>query len=295
MLVIATPNALSVAHLSRREIVPIALPAPGPIYGICYAWADTPTGTVNFEGVALGSSMVVYNTDGQVAAVLPYHHDVDRWGHLSLGVLKSMDRFVLRYEPSEWIDRKVRQTMPRYVENLDAQGKVLAEFTLQPPPPYVDSPTWVGIIAPRVQSPTFFFGEILYRRAGAALGSERLREALDEELGRNFNDTFHFGCAIVAIAVALAAVAFFWARRAQVPSRIAWAWTASVLVLGLPGFIVFWLAGGRPRTVPCPACYRPRRIEGEYCAHCEATWPPHPADDTAILDRSPEPPVTATA
>jgi hypothetical protein len=295
ILLIAAPDSLRLALLARREIVPVALPAPGPIYGTCHTWATTPTGVVNFQGVALGTGMAVYKADGQVAAMLPYHYDVDRWGRISLGVLKTMDRFVLQYEPSQWIDRKIQQAMPRYVETLDAQGNVLAAYTLQPPPPYVESRTWVGIIAPRLQSPAFFFGEMLYRRAGAALGSDRLREALDKQLGRNFNDTFHFGCAIVIVALVLAAITFFWARRAQLPLRRAWAWAVAVLVLGLPGFILFWLAGERPRTVPCPACHRLRRIEGEKCAHCEAAWPPHPADDTAILDRSTHSPVVASA
>ncbi len=295
ILMIAAPDSLRLAFLARREIVPVALPAPGPIYGMCHAWADAPNGTIDFQGVALGTSMAVYKEDGQVAAMLPYHHDVDRWGQLSLGVLKTTDRFVLKYEPSEWIEEKIRQTMPRYVENLDSQGNVLAAYTLQPPTPYVDSRTWVGIVAPRLQSPAFFYGEMLYRRAGAALGSERLREALDEQLGRYFDDTFHFGCAIVIVALVLAAITFFWARRAQLSLRRAWSWAAGVLVLGLPGFILFWLAGERPRTVPCPTCRRPRRIEGEKCAHCEAAWPPQPADDTAILDRSPQSPVVASA
>ena len=105
------------------------------------------------------------------------------------------------------------------------------------------------------------------------------------QLGENTKSTDERARVIGVVALVLAIVTFFWARRAQVPLRLTLAWTVAVLFLGLAGFVMFWLSGVRPRTVACPACRRPRRIDQEQCSQCGAAWPAHVADDTEIIDR----------
>jgi hypothetical protein len=289
ILMIAAPDSLRFVHLAKRRVDPVVLPAPGPIYGTCHAWANVSNGSVDFEGVALPSGMAVYTVSERPVAMLPYRHDVDRWGRVSMGVLKTMDRFVLKSEPSNWIDAKTRRSMPSYIDLMDSQGTVLISYEIPPPPPPVNPPQWSGFIAQRLESPAFFFGEMLYRRIGAAFGSSRLREAPGMQLGADLPSTLQAGRILVLVALVLSVVTFLWSRRAQLPSHRIWAWAAGVLFLGLPGFIIFWLTAERPHTVPCAACRRPRPIKGEHCPHCGAAWPAKPADGTEILDRAPAP------
>ncbi|MDR3402089.1 MAG: hypothetical protein P4L99_06280 [Chthoniobacter sp.] len=284
ILFIADRETLRYVRLSKREITPLALPAPGPIYGMSHIWARVPSGSVDFKGVALGTMMAIYDDKGQVAATVPYHYDVDRWGQLSVGVLPSMDRFVLLYEPSIWIDGKTRKTMPIYCDLVDAKGNVLQSYAYQATPREVYSTTWGSFLADRLNSPAFFFGEMLYQRVGSACGSLRLRQAWQDHWGENTKSTDERARVIALVALVLAVVTFFWARRAQVPLRLTLAWTVAVLLLGLGGFVMFWLTGARPRTVACPACRRPRRIDHEQCSQCGAAWPAHAADDTEIID-----------
>lgn len=289
VLAIAEGDSLRYAFLAKQEIRDVALPAPGPLFGMSNAWAQRASGSVSFLGVALGAGMAVFDGKGGLVAMLPYHYDTDRWGAISMGVGAGMDRFILQYEPSAWIDGKTKKTMPSYVETLDAKGNVLASFTLPPLPPTVNPPQRSTLLAQRMQSPAFFFGEMLYRKIGAALGSTRLRDALAAQLGRDFKKTREIGTIIVLLAAALAGVTFFWARRAQLPRRRAGLWAASVFLFGLPGFIVFWLAGERPCTVPCPSCRRPRRIDETHCAHCAAAWPEIARAGTEIFEPAPLP------
>ena len=289
LLVIAAPDSLRFVRLSKRKITDIPLPAPAPIYGVAHAWSRMGNSTKDYKGVAFGTAMAVYDVQGHVAAMLPYRHDVDRWGRLWLGILGSQDRFVLHYDPSDWIDEKTRRTMPSYVDLLDAQGNVVTAYTLPQAPPSEQTTLWSQFFAQRLQSPAFFFGEMLYRRIGAALGSTRLRDALAKQLGPDFANTRRVGMVVVLVALVLAVVVFFWARRAQLPERQAWGWAVAVFCLGLGGLIVFWLASGRPRTVRCQACGQRRRIDAEVCGCCGAPWPAKPSDETAILDPLAEP------
>lgn len=284
VLALATNESLRFAHLAERRMETITLPEPGPIYGMGDSWARVGHNSFTFQGIALSSGMAVVDTNSQVVAMLPYQHDADRWGRVSVGVLKSMDRFVLYAEPSEWIEGKIRKSMPSYVDVMNAQGEVLASYTLPPLPPALNPPMWNRYIAQRLQSPGFFFGEMLYRRIGAAFGSARLRDALDGQLRRNWKETLAIGVTLCVLALALAAITFAWARRSQLPPRRVAMWTGAVFLFGLPGFVVFWLAGERPRAVPCAACGLPRRIDQERCAHCGAAWPEQARDGTEIIE-----------
>ncbi len=239
--------------------------------------------------------MAVYDRGAHAVAFLPYQHDADRWGRVWLGILKSQDRFILKAEPSDWIDGKTKRTMPSYIDVMDSKGTVLTSFEMAPLPPSVNPPLWNNFIAQRLESPLFFFGEMVYRRIGAAFGFNRLREALEKQLGSELQSTLQISRVLVLVALALSAVTWFWARKAQLPVQRVWAWTIGALLLGWPGLVIFWLAGERPRTVPCAACGQRRQIGEEHCAHCGAGWPVKSIDGTEILDRAQMPSAAASA
>jgi hypothetical protein len=283
VLSIADGDTLRFAYLGKREIVSVPLPEPGKIFGTCNAWMRLDNSSISFLGVALARSMAVYDGDAQLIATLPYRHDVERWGTLALLAGPQRDRYILQYEPSAWIEEKVKRTMPSFVDNVDAQGRVLASFTLPPLPPAIEPPDRAVVIAQRLQSPAFIFGEMLYRKLGAALGSTRLRDALHRQLSRDLSPARD----ATLLALVLGGVTLFWARRAQLPPPRAGAWALAVLCFGLPGFVTFWLAGERPFTIGCAACGRPRRIEDAHCAHCGAEWPEPVLSGLEIFDRQP--------
>ena len=283
------PERARFTLLPGRQFVDLVLPAPGPIYGVTNAWSQGGSDgvSVSVVAVALGTGMAVYDTRGALVTFLPYHRPMDRWGQLSLGVNGSLDRFYLRYDPSEWIDRKTRDTMPSFLEALDRPGAVVRAYTLPPVPDAPRPPRWTTLLKQRLQSPAFYFGTMLYKAVGAAGGSTRLRNDLRGQFGRDRQLTRTISGYVALLAVALAAATLLWARRVCFPPARARAWAGFVLLFGLPGFLAFRLASDWPRLVACARCARPRPIDAGQCPHCGAGWPAPPATGIEIFDAAP--------
>lgn len=279
-LLLSTGEALHLIDLRRQTDRPLPLPAPGPIYGTGYCWARSETESAEHVGVALGAGVAYYDRKGAMLALVPYRHDVAKWGEINVGILKHPDRFVIQAEPSRNLSREERKTMSVFVDITNAQGDVVAAHTLPPLGFGSQPPAWSDYIAQRLQSPAFFFGKMLGRKEAATAQQWRERRAALFVL--------------LPLALVLAAGTLRWALRAQMPTRQAWAWAAGVFAFGLAGLIVFWLAGERPRTTACPACARPRRLADEHCAHCGAAWPSPALEGTEILDPLPAPALPAT-
>lgn len=272
------------AFLAERKIVEAPLPAPAPIYGVGHAWARAGQGNVAVVGAALGRGMAVFDSKARPVAFLPYHHDVERWGSLDMGINGTLDRFYLRYDPSAWIDAPTRKTMPSYLDVVDAGGQVLQSYELPPLPDFPRSPALTTILDRRLQSPAVFFGEMLYRKIGASLGSVRLKNALAGQLGSGWKTTRETAVWSTGLSALLAAVAYLWASRAQFSRSRAWGRAGLVLLFNLGGFIVFLLAADWPRLVPCRGCLGRRRITDDTCPSCHQGWPSAPATGTEIFD-----------
>jgi len=282
-----TPDSLRFVDLPRRQITNIPLPTPGPIYGVTIAWAPSATGTVRATPVALATAAAVYNDkDGRLLATLPYHQDMDHWGYVRIGISSSLDRFYLRYEPSAWIPRKERQGIPSYVEEWNAQGQVLHSYTLPPLPDYPEPPSWVYHLNRRLQSPAFFFGTLLYQKAGAMLGSARLQDALAERIGDHWMETRQTATYTLLFSFLSTVATFYGARRAHFSSRRAWLWTGLAFAFNVAGLLTFRLVADWPRLIPCPACRRPRPIDQPSCPHCADGWPATQPTGAEIFDHS---------
>jgi hypothetical protein len=280
-----SPSSISFAYLGRQQVVPLTLPAPGPIYGMGYGWGDTKHGFTGADGVILGTGIAVYDKDAKLVTFLPYHRDVSRWGWMSMGLNGTLDRFYLRYDPSGYLPDKVRRSMPSYLDITDAQGNVLQAYTLAPLP---DSPpvprTWQKFLTQRVRGPVFYFGTMLYKEIGALAGSTRMRDDLRGQFSEHRAETAETSADVAALSFLLAAGAYVWARRTCFSARRASAWAAFVFAFGLPGFLAFRLASDWPRLVACPNCGRPRPIDRPDCPHCHAGWPPPPVTGVEIFE-----------
>lgn len=288
--ILSDPSGVRFAFLARREILDLALPSPGPVYGTGVAWASSGQGAVHVTGVALRGGVALYDEKGRQTGLLPYHQDMDRWGSLSLGVNATREKFYLWYQPSVWIDGKIRKTMPSYVEVMNAGGQVLNSYSL-PPLPEFPRPVSPGtFLVRRLQSPAIFFGNMLYQKMAGELGSVRLKNALIWQFGPRWAVTKEIGIGSGSLSLLLAVVTFFWAHRAHFSRRRAWAWAVFVLLLNLPGFIAFRLAADWPRLVACTGCGKHRAVNTENCPSCNEGWPVPAQTGIEIFDRPSVPP-----
>jgi hypothetical protein len=280
-----SPTSISFADYAYQKLVTLVLPAPGPIYGVGYSWGNTAHGFSGVDAVPLGTGVAVYNKEGKVVIFLTYHHDVSRWGGLTLGVNGTLDRFYLRYDPSGFLPDKESKTMPSYLDATDAQGNVLQTYTLAALPDSPPAPrTWQRFLTQRVHGPLFYFGTMLYKEIGALAGSTRMRDDLRDQFDRRRIDTAEISAYVALVSLLLAAGAYLWARCTCLSVVRASAWAAFVFALGLPGLIAFRLASDWPRLVPCRSCAKPRPIDEPTCPHCGAGWPVPTPTGTEVFE-----------
>ncbi len=279
-------TGIKLALLPDRKIIDVALPEAGPVYGLDDTRTVTDTGSNAALGVALTSGIAILDEKGALITMLPYHQDVSRWGQVSLGASNLSHCYYLHYEPSAWIDGKVRATLPSFYEEFDAKGQTLHTYTLPPLPKRFQGRTWSDFLSNRLQSPAFFFGNMAYQKIGAWCGSARLAGMLsDRWRGEERAKTVEFSLYIAVVSLLLATATFVWTRQAHFAPRRVWAWTLFVLVFNVAGFIAFRLGADWPQFMPCPVCGRPRSLETEHCEHCGAGWPAAPVTGTEIYDQ----------
>jgi hypothetical protein len=284
--VIWDDDAVNFAFLGQRKILAVELPVAAPVYGVGHAWARINDGSVSVTGVVLGQGMAVYDMKGKPVTFLPYHYDTDQWGRIQMGVNGTLDRFYLQYGPSSWIEQKKRKTMPSYLEEVNAKGEVIRSFVLPPLPEFPRPTSLVTRIDRSLQSPALFFGEILYRKIGATLGSERLAKALAGQLaGSTVREIAWWS---LSVSLVLATMALLLARRWQFSPAQAWRWAGFVFLFNLGGFLAFCLAADWPRLVACAGCRKKRRIDQDRCSACHDHWPAPSSNGTEIFDRTPE-------
>ncbi len=277
---------VSAVLFPKQESIELSLPASGPIYGVQSEWANIEGGgSVNVVAVALASGVAVYDQKGGLIAMLPFHQDIDHWGKVELGMNGTMDRFYLHYAPSDWIDGKTASRMPSYFEELDPKGNVLHTYTL-PPLPHFNSPRpWLDYVRDGLKSPAYYFGEMVYRKAGGELGSQRLRKALQKQWTADRSRTVQIALTISIMSLLCSTAVFLWARRIDLSRSQAFAWAGFVLAFNIAGVILFRWASDWPVRVSCPHCSGFRKPEGEACPHCGGDWPSPPENGMEIFNR----------
>jgi hypothetical protein len=170
---------------------------------------------------------------------------------------------------------------------MDATGTVLNTYTLPPAPPQQGSRTWQQYITENLETPVFFFGQMIYAKIGALCGSSHLAGQLNWDFGPGWGQTRDISTRISVASFVLAVLTLFWARRMHFPWKRAWAWTAFVLGFNLAGLITFRLVADWPVRVACPECQRPRPVEENLCPSCDKSWPIPKPDGCEIFDQTP--------
>lgn len=234
--------------------------------------------------VALDDAVRVVGLDGARLAELPYHRDVARWGQINVTMNKAEDRFYRTYSPSSWILRAERRTMPVFLEELDRQGVVLHAYAVAPEPERPSPRPWTRFFSEGWKAPALYLGDLVYEKAGAVLGSERLRQRLARRLGENGDETRETLLLLSLFSLASALAAFVLARRARFRPGEVRRWTLFCLLFNVAGLIAFRLVADWPVLAKCPACGKPRRVDDAECPHCGTAWPAPERDGTEIFD-----------
>lgn len=278
-----TPHDIRYVNLANQRITHLSLPLSGPVSGVATVFIrDSST---MWTVAALSTGLAIYKQKEEDHVItFPYHRDVNRWGSISVHSNDAGDRFYVRYDPSMWIPKKERMLMNSYLEELTMQGEVVHSYTLPPSENFPAPRRWIDLPERFLQSPAFFFGTMLYQKAGAMMGNNRLQAALGGRFGDNLSKTKETAAYILVLSVLCATVTFYWARRAQIPRQQAWAWTGFALLFNLAGLIVFRLLADWPQLIPCTACGRCRPVTDDYCPHCTQGWPPPNPNGTEIMD-----------
>jgi hypothetical protein len=227
----------------------------------------------DIAAVALLHEARIIDKTGLLVATLPYHQDVDRDGMIQVAVMPDRAHFFLRYEPSDWIDWRERETMPSYLEEMDAKGTVLASYTFPPEPIRRGHESWQQIVEERLQSPVYTYGEIVYARIGAALGVKHLQRQVTNIFAADMHGYRVFLFQMTLTSLVFAIITLFWARSAWFSWRHAWLWALFVFGFNLAGLIVFRLCADWPVRVKCPSCGHKRPVDFEKCPACGAGWP----------------------
>ena len=236
------------------------------------------------SGIVLPDRVVLVDKDAKVFATLPYDHDMDRWGSLSVGVRSAQGPIYLQYGPSNWIPWETSQHMPTYLEQMDLQGHVLNSYTL-PPLKQISSPrSWKQWVTECLGAPAYFYGDLIYEKIGATLGSNHLAGELHQRLYDVWGYTKDVGTRVTILSVLLAAVTLAWARQSAFTWAQSWRWAIFVLLFNLAGMITFRLVADWPVRIKCPSCQKKRRIDLPACPHCGAAWPTPARDGTEIVD-----------
>jgi hypothetical protein len=86
---------------------------------------------------------------------------------------------------------------------------------------------------------------------------------------------------VIAISIALAWLTYRLQRKYCRPAT--GLWTTFVLLLGLPGFIAYWLENRRAKLETCESCDQVVPRDRETCAACDAQFPTPPLVGTEIF------------
>jgi hypothetical protein len=88
---------------------------------------------------------------------------------------------------------------------------------------------------------------------------------------------------VVVLAVAAALAWLAWRLHRKYRGAAPGVWAAFVLLLGVPGFIAYWLEHRRPKMEACPECGQIVPRDRDACAACRATFPPPAPVGTEIF------------
>ncbi len=261
---VPTGNTVLAFNFEHEQLFELPGTDEGKIYGAQLVGFRTKAapGYDQVIALAFANEMRVYDLKGNPLATLPYHQaDLDHFGLIALGVDEDRSHYFVEYEPSIWMDWRVRNQMPSYLEEVDAQGNVLHSYNLPALPMRSTPQKWIDYLGDDGKSPAFWYGNLSYQEIGGLLGVKRLGDKAQTAFGSNWAHVRELSMRLTLYSLFFAIVALAWARRAQFPWKRAVAWAAFVFAFNLAGLITFRLVADWPVRVKCPQCSRKRPVE----------------------------------
>ena len=248
--------------------------APGDtFFGAMNLFDQTKHDKPSRVAVTLSNDIRMLDPDGHVILNIPYGHDPANWPDVSLATSPDQSRTYLQYTPAYRFDLPPdsRPSLPSYLDEIDAQGKLVHSYSCSSPSFNFSSGSWLDSLST-------FASPLLPSLLELGLQSHvPLRVVIFYSLASSLNASMQSIprqlLSLTAIALVLAAITLFWARRAGFSPRRAGLWALFVFGFGLPGLIAFRFASNWPTRVRCPQCQARRPIETEDCPSCHKPWP----------------------
>ena len=280
------PNAnnLTFAFLATQKTKDVPLATREPVFGLAMSWANHEGKSVPIFYAPQLTGISVYKPTGDFIAFLPYSKDVDRWGQITVATNPTRDQFQIFYEPSVWIERKKRDAMPSFVDNVDTHGVVLKSYELPPLPRDRNELALNTLIQRRTKSLAFFVGQMAYDKIGALAGIPTLVNADRSRWTSGLKVTLESLYWSFGWSILLSITTFIWSRKAGFGIKRIWAWTTFVFLLGIPGILAFRLVSDWPVLAQCAHCKKKRPVDLSLCPHCTSAWPAPQPDGFEIMD-----------
>jgi hypothetical protein len=86
---------------------------------------------------------------------------------------------------------------------------------------------------------------------------------------------------VIVVGAALAWLTYRLQQKYRRPGT--GAWVTFVLLLGLPGFLAYWLEQRRPKLEACGSCHAIVPRDRDACAACDSQFPAPPLVGTEIF------------
>jgi hypothetical protein len=240
--------------------------------------SNAPRTPPDWLAVAAADGIHICNS-GKQLITLPYQYDPARWSWINVAASQSLNRIYLQ---SQKLGADSGPgALPHFLDEFDLQGHLLRTYTL--PVPTV-SPAPLGWAARFVEYTAPLAPVLIARIHSRLVAPLPAAYGLSSPLPRSFaSGSLRILC---AIAIALAAATFLWARGIGLSAASALRWAAFAFLFGPAGLLTFRLATDWPIRLPCPSCGKKRPIEAAQCLHCHQPWTISKPTGTEILDLS---------
>jgi hypothetical protein len=165
--------------------------------------------------------------------------------------------------------------------DVDSNGKILREtdlpllpFTVRPRPIWLKAPALLAV------PPALPLGLTIARQRWSG------NRAAHSPFGAYTIIPLAFGFVMLFAMLALA-------RRTPLSGKAKFGWAILTLLLGFPALVLLLSLFDRIATVSCHSCNKRRLVTHEHCEHCNAPFPPPPAEGIEVFAAPSDAPQTA--
>jgi hypothetical protein len=288
------PGGVYLVDFGRRAVRKIYGPAEGET-----VLAAVPAAGEGRTFVLTDRSAIVVHSTGAMLFSAPFSVDPDNYGVVRVAQLENPERWVVRYEPSWFLDNEWGNVTPGRLVEFDPDGNELARGALPPTPVYEPSATYalLGLITPPAEA------ALLDRATEHAIASARQDGGKEVQpllfflviSGQSFNPlgigpeqstgtVLAYRGLIMLSALVCFLTCYLLARRSSFSRTGGFVWSLCGLVFGPAGLLLMLAVQEWPARVTCPKCRKHRVVTRDTCEHCGASHAPPVPDGTEIFE-----------